>query len=47
MLSDTDAKKRVVDVEEGEIGEESDAAGAEESEESLTKVKADLQDLFK
>jgi hypothetical protein len=34
-------------MEEGEIGEESDAAGAEESEESLTGVKADLQDLVK
>jgi hypothetical protein len=47
MLSDIDAKKRAVDVEEGEIGEESNAAGAEESEESLTEVKADLQDLVK
>jgi hypothetical protein len=47
MLSDTDAEKRTVNMEEGEIGEESDAAGAEESEESLTGVKADLQDLVK
>jgi hypothetical protein len=47
MLSDTDAKKRAVDVEEGEIGEESDAPGAEESEENLTGVKANLQDLVK
>jgi hypothetical protein len=47
MLSDTDAKKRAVDVDEGEIGEESDTAGAEESEESLTGVKANLQDLVK
>jgi hypothetical protein len=39
--------KRVVDMEEGEIGEESDALGVEESEESLTGVKADLQDLVK
>jgi hypothetical protein len=45
MLSDKDAKKRAADVEEGEIGEESDAAGAEESEESLTGGKADPQDL--
>jgi hypothetical protein len=28
MLSDTDAKKRAVDVEEDEIGEESNTAGA-------------------
>jgi hypothetical protein len=47
MLSDTDAEKRAVNMEEGENGEESDAAGAEESEESLTGVKADLQDLVK
>jgi hypothetical protein len=47
MLSDTDAKKRAADVEEGEIGEESDAAAAEESGESLTGVKADPQDLVK
>jgi hypothetical protein len=47
MLSDIDAKKRAVDVDEGEVGEESDAPGAEESEESLTGVKADLQDLVK
>jgi hypothetical protein len=47
MLSDTYAKNRVVDVEEGEIGEESDALGVEELEESLTGVKADLQDLVK
>jgi hypothetical protein len=47
MLSDTDVQKRAADVEEGEIGEESDAADATESEESLTGVKADLQDLVK
>jgi hypothetical protein len=47
MLSNTDAEKRAINMEEGEIGEESDAAGAEESEESLTGVKADLQDLVK
>jgi hypothetical protein len=29
MLSDTNAKKRVVDMEEGEIGEGSDAAAVE------------------
>jgi hypothetical protein len=40
-------KKRAVNVEEGEIGEESDAAGAEESEESLIGVKSYLQDLVK
>jgi hypothetical protein len=34
MLSDTDVKKHAADVEEGEIGEESDAAIAEESGES-------------
>jgi hypothetical protein len=45
MLSDKNAKKRAADVEEGEIGEESDAAGAAESEKSLTGVKAGLQDL--
>jgi hypothetical protein len=47
MLSDTDAKKRATDVEEGKIGEESDATDAAESEESLTGVEADLQDLVK
>jgi hypothetical protein len=40
-------KKRAADVEEGEIGEESDAAVAEESGESLTGVKADPRDLVK
>jgi hypothetical protein len=45
MLCDIDAKNRAADVEEGEIGEDSDAAGAEESEESLTGGKADPQDL--
>jgi hypothetical protein len=47
MLSDTDAKKHAANVEEGEIGEESDTDDAAESEESLTGVKADLQDLVK
>jgi hypothetical protein len=47
MLSDTDVKKRATDMEEGEIGDESDAADAAEFEESLTGVKADLQDLVK
>jgi hypothetical protein len=47
MLSDTDRKHRDADVEEGEIGEGSGAAAAEESGESLTGVKADLQDLVK
>jgi hypothetical protein len=47
MLSDTDAKKCATDVEEGEIGEESNATGAAESEESLTGIKADLRDLVK
>jgi hypothetical protein len=47
MLSNTDIKRRDADVEEGEIGEGSGAAAAEESRESLTGVKADLQDLIK
>jgi hypothetical protein len=47
MLSDTDVKKRVADVEEGKIGEESDTTAVEESGESLTRVKADPQDLVK
>jgi hypothetical protein len=47
MLSDTDVKTRATDEEEGEIGEESEAADAVESEESLTGVKADLQDLVR
>jgi hypothetical protein len=47
MLSDTDVEKRAANLEEGEIGEGSDTAGAEESEESLTGVKVDLQDLVK
>jgi hypothetical protein len=47
MLSDTDVEKRAANLEEGEIGEGSDAAGVEESEESLTGVRADLQDLVK
>jgi hypothetical protein len=47
MLSDTDVERRATNLEEGEIAERSDATGAEESEESLTGVKADLQDLVK
>jgi hypothetical protein len=47
MLSDTDVKKRAADMEEGDIGEESDAAIAEESGESLTRVKSDPRDLVK
>jgi hypothetical protein len=50
MLSDTDVGKRDVDVEEGEIGEEDDAAAEETAEgsgENLTGLKADLQDLVK
>jgi hypothetical protein len=47
MLSDTDVAKRAVDVEEGEIGEGSEAAAAEGSGEILTGVKADPQDLIK
>jgi hypothetical protein len=47
MLSDTDVEKRAANLEEGEIGEGSDVAGVEESEESLTGVRADLQDLVK
>jgi hypothetical protein len=50
MLSDIDVGKRGVDVEEGEIGEEGDAAAEETpegSEENLAGVKADLRDLVK
>jgi hypothetical protein len=47
MLSDTDAKKRAADVEEGEIGEGSSATATEESGEDLAEVKASLQDLVK
>jgi hypothetical protein len=50
MLSDIDAGKRAVDVEEGEIGEDADAAveeAAEGFEENLVGVKADLRDLEK
>jgi hypothetical protein len=50
MLSDTDAGKRDADVEDGEIGEDADAAveeAAEGSGENLTGVKADLRDLVK
>jgi hypothetical protein len=50
MLSDTDVGKRDADVEEGEIGEEDDAAADEAMEgsgENLTGVKADLRDLVK
>jgi hypothetical protein len=50
MLSDTDAGKHDADVEEGEIGEDADAAieeATEGSRENLTGVKADLRDLVK
>jgi hypothetical protein len=50
MLSDTDAGKRDADVEEGEIGEDADAAieeAAEGSGENLAGVKVDLRDLVK
>jgi hypothetical protein len=50
MLSDTDVEKRGADVEEGEIGEESETAvgeAAEGSGESLAGVKADPRDLIK
>jgi hypothetical protein len=51
ILSDTDAGKRaIIDVEEGEIGEDADATvegAAEGSEENLAGVKADLRDLAK
>jgi hypothetical protein len=50
MLSDTDARKRDADVEEGEIEEDADVAveeAAEGSEENLTGVKANLRDLTK
>jgi hypothetical protein len=50
MMSDTDARKRDADVEEGEIGEDADAAieeAAEGSGENVTGVKADLRDLVK
>jgi hypothetical protein len=51
ILSDTDAGKRaIINVEEGEIGEDADAAvegAAEGSEENLAGVKADLRDLAK
>jgi hypothetical protein len=50
MLSDTDVGKRDADVEEGEIGEEDDAAAEETTEgsgENLTGVKADLRGLVK
>jgi hypothetical protein len=45
MLSDTDAGKRDADVEEGEIGEDADAAVEEAAEGS--GEKADLRDLAK
>jgi hypothetical protein len=50
MLSDTDVEKRGADVEEGEIGEESETAtweAAEGSGESLAGLKADPRDLIK
>jgi hypothetical protein len=45
MLSDTDAGKRDADVEEGEIGEDADAAVEEAAEGS--EEKNDLHDLVK
>jgi hypothetical protein len=45
MLSDTDAEKRDADVEEGEIGEDADAAVEEVAEGS--EEKTDLRDLAK
>jgi hypothetical protein len=47
MLSDTDAKNRAADIEEGGIGEGSDATTVEESGENLAGVSADPQDLVK
>jgi hypothetical protein len=50
MLSNTDVEKRGADMEEGEIGEEGEAAAeevAEGSGENLAGVKADLRDLVK
>jgi hypothetical protein len=50
MLNDKDVGKRGADVEEGEIGEEGDAAAEETAEgsgENLAGVKADLRDLVK
>jgi hypothetical protein len=50
MLSDTDAGKRDANMEEGEIGEDADAAieeAAEASGENLIGVRADLRDLVK
>jgi hypothetical protein len=45
MLSDTDAGKRDADVEEGEIGEDADAAVEEAAEGS--EEKTHLRDLVK
>jgi hypothetical protein len=48
MLSDIDAKRCAVDVEEGDIGEGSGAAAAtEESRENLAGVNAGPRDLVK
>jgi hypothetical protein len=50
MLSDRDVGKRDADVEEGETGEEGDAATEETAEgsgENLAGVKADLRYLVK
>jgi hypothetical protein len=50
MLSDTDAGKCDADVEEGEIGEDADAAieeAVERSGENLARVKADHRDIVK
>jgi hypothetical protein len=47
MLSDTDAKKRATDIEEGDIGEGNGVTAAEESRENLAGVNAGPQDLVK
>jgi hypothetical protein len=47
MLSDTDVEKCVTDMEEGKIGEGSEAAAAEGSGESLARVKTDPRDVIK
>jgi hypothetical protein len=47
MLSDTDAKKCTVDIEESEIGEGIDAVATKESGENLAGVNAGPQDFVK
>jgi hypothetical protein len=47
MLSDRDAKKKDVDMEEGKIGEGSGTVDAEEFGENLAGVNAGPQDLVK